>query len=229
MTLYDLEVVKRLVQSAAIIPFIRRLHLLDLPWVEALPLLVGFESIRTLFIRDLLVRHLNSHILSVLLCNFSAAVVVRLEDVEFGSVAQLVHFICSFPRLQRLAINCIRASDEFGSDLPPPTAFSLSPHLHDLELNGVCMDPVLDWLLSLPDRPALHAVGLRPTRLNNFDTITKFLLALQDSLETLLISTATANGMFVIFPNLIHNAYEVRTAMASVRPTPQHTFTHPSI
>ena len=216
-------------QSTAIIPFIRHLHLLDLPchWNRTLPLLVGFESVKSLTLTCLSTYRIGAHILSSLCCNFSAAVVVQLDGVKFDSVAQLVRFICSCPHLQRLAIKCIRPSDKFGRDLPPPTAFSLSPHLHDLELSSVCMDPVLDWLLSLPDRPALRAVGLRPTPLNNFDTTTKFLRALEDSLETFLISTAIADGMFVTFPNLIHTSYKVRTTMA-VGPTPQHRLTLPS-
>jgi hypothetical protein len=220
---------KRLLQSAAaVIPFIRHLHLLGLLWDKTLPLLVGFESVKSLTLTGLPAHRLDAHVLSTLFCNLSAAVVVRLDSAVFDSVTQLVRFICAFPRLERLAVNCIgRRLDEFGRGLPPSTAFSLSPHLHDLELNDICMDPVLDWLLSLPDCPALRAVGLRPIHLNNTNTITKLLLALEDSLETFLISTTIADGMFVIFPNLIHTVYNIRTALA-VRLTQQHTLTLPS-
>ena len=229
LTVSRLSAVERLLKSApAIIPFIRHLHLRRLLWDIILPLLVGFKSIKSLTTTGLDTHRLDAHVLSDFCCNFSAAVVVQLDDAVFDDADQLVRFICAFPRLQRLAINCMGLPDEFGSDLPPPTAFSLSPHLHDLELDDVCMDPVLDWLLSLPDRPALRAVRLRPTIFNNSDTITMLLLALGDSLETFLISTSIADGMFVVFPTLIHTAYDVRTASA-IRPTPQHTLTLPSI
>jgi hypothetical protein len=222
-----LSTVKRLLKSApAIIPFIRHLHLRKHIWAIVLPLLVGFESIKSLTVTGLDAHRWVAEVLSDLFCNFSAAVVVRLDDAVFNDLDQLVRFICAFPRLQRLAIECVGRLYKFGSDLPPPTAFSLSPHLHDLELNDVCMDPMLDWLLSLPDRPALRAVRLRPSHLNNSDTIAKLLLALEDSLETFLISTAIADGMFFIFPNLFDTAYKVRTTLAlAVRPTPQHTLT----
>jgi hypothetical protein len=78
-------------------------------------------------------------------------------------------------------------------------AFRLSPHLRVLELDNVCMDAVLDWFLSLPDRPALRAVGLDPIHTNNSSTISNLLLTLEDSLESFLISTTVADGMFMIF------------------------------
>ena len=226
LTVSRLGAIKRLLRSApAVISSIRHLHLRNQLWGIILPLLVGFESIKSLTLTGVSIDRMGADVLSGLCYNFSAAVVVRLKDVEFDSSAQLFDFICAFPRLQRLAISFIGTSDEFESDLPPPTAFSLSPHLYDLELDGACMDPVLDWLLSLPDRPALRAVGLRPTYFNN--TITKLLLALEDSLETFLISTTIADGTCVIFPNLIDTSYKVRTALA-VGPTPQRTLTLPS-
>ena len=225
VTLSRLGAMKRLLRSApAIIPFIRHLHLLHPPWDEtpSSRLLVGFESVKSLTLTSLPAYRMHPRILSDLCYNFSAAVVVRLEHVDFVDIVQLVRFICAFPRLQRLAINRTGRYDEFAPNLPRPKAFSLSPHLHDLEVDDICMDSVLDWLLSLPSRHVLRTVGLRPTFFNNPDTITKLLLVLQDSLETFLISTAIADGTCVIFPNLIDTSYKVRTALA-VGPTPQHT------
>jgi hypothetical protein len=72
------------------------------------------------------------------------------------------------------------------------------------------MDAVLEWFLSLPDCPALHTVGLHPVDTNNSETISKLLLALENSLESFLISTAMVNGMFIIFLSLIHAACDVR-------------------
>jgi hypothetical protein len=90
------------------------------------------------------------------------------------------------------------------------------------------MAAVLDWFLSLPDRPALRAVGLHAIHTDNSETITKLLSALENSLEFFLISTAIVDdGMLVIFLSLIHAACYSRIALAN-RPTPQHMLTLPS-
>jgi hypothetical protein len=177
---------------------------------------------------ELPARSLHADILSALIRNFSAAVDLRLDKIGVDSIGQLVRFICGFPSLQRLVVTCqgIR-SDKFGFDMPAPTAFRPSPHLRVLELDYICMDAVLDWFLSLPDRPALRAVGLRPLDRNDSSTIAKLLLALKDSLEVFLISTTIAHGMFMIFLSLIHAAYYVRIALA-IRPPPSYTLTLPS-
>jgi hypothetical protein len=223
--------VKRLLESApAVIPFVRHLRLLgkQRQWDETLPLLAGFESIRSLSVSHLSVRRLNAQALSALFHNFSAAVDVRLDAVRFATAGKLIRFICAFPCLQRLAVHCSGPrSDEFGVDLPTPTTFSLSPHLRVLELNYTCMDAVLDWFLSLPGRPALHTVGLHPIRSNKSESIAKLLLTLENSLESFLISTAMVHGTFVIFLSLIHAACQAREPLAN-RPTPQHTPTLPS-
>jgi hypothetical protein len=93
--------------------------------------------------------------------------------------------------------------------------FNLSPHLRVLELDDICMDKVLDWFLSLPDRPALRAVGLHPGRTNNSGTIAKLLIALEISLESFLISTFIAEGMFVTFLSLIYTACHSRIELAN--------------
>lgn len=218
---------KRLLDLAsAVIPFVRHLRLDDQPWHETLPLLVGFETIRSLAMTDLPVHCLNAHALSALFRNFSGAVDVRLDDVVFDTAGQLVRFICAFPCLQTLAIHCVDIrSAEFGVDLP---ILSPSPHLRILELDNVCMDAVLEWFLSLPDRPALRVVGLHSKHTNNPETIAKLLSSLENSLESFLISTAIVDdGMLVIFLSLIHAACYCRIALAN-RPKPQHMLTLPS-
>jgi hypothetical protein len=165
-----------------------------------LPLSVGFKSIRSLILSGISTEDLDVDVLSAFFCNFSAAVDLRLDDVYFESVGQFVRVVCSFPSLQRLAVTGSRIrSDEFGFDLQAPMALRLSPHLRVLELDDACMDAVLDWFLSLPDRPALRAVGLDPIHTNNSSTISNLLLTLEDSLESFLISTTVADGMFMIF------------------------------
>jgi hypothetical protein len=81
------------------------------------------------------------------------------------------------------------------------------------------MDAVLDWFLSLPDRPTLRSVGLHPIHSNNPDTIARLLSTLQNSLESFLISTAIAEGMFVISLSLIDAACQLRIALA-IRASP---------
>jgi hypothetical protein len=215
--------IKRLSESGrAVIWFIRHLRLYGRHWDNTLPPLVEFESIRSLTVTDLPAHWLDAQALSALFHNLSAAVNVRLDDVSFATVGQLICFICAFPCLHRLAVdcNCIRSS-EFGVDLPTS---SLSPHLRVLELNSIFMDAVLDWFFSLPDRPALLTVGLHPMNTSKSETITKLLFALENSLESFLISTAIANGMFVIFLNMIYAACHSRIALA-IRPTPQYVLT----
>jgi hypothetical protein len=208
--------IRQLLESApAVIPFIRHLRLYEKSWDHNLPLFVAFESIRSLTLIELPARGLRANVLCAFIRNFSAAVDLRLDGIPFDSIGQLVRFICAFPSLQRLAVTCQGIGpNDFGFDLPAPTAFSLSPHLRVLELDYVCMDAVLDWFLSLPNRPALRAVGLRPLDRNNSSTVAKLLLALEDSLEEFFISTTIAHGMFMIFFNLIHVAYYVRIALA---------------
>jgi hypothetical protein len=67
------------------------------------------------------------------------------------------------------------------------------------------MDAVLDWFLSLPDRPALRTVGLHPIWRNNPETVTKLLIAVEHSFESFLISSVIADGMFVILLSLHAN------------------------
>jgi hypothetical protein len=196
---------RRLLESApAVIPFIRHLRLYEWSWGNTPPLYVGFTSIRSLTVTGLRAYWLDVDLLLAFFCNFSAAVDVRLDDVAFYGVTQLVRLICAFPSLQRLAVTCDPVcSDKFRMGLPAPTAICLSPHLRVLELDNICMDAVLDWFLSLPDRPPLRAVGLRPLRTNNSSTIAKFLLALEDSLESFFIRTAITDGMYIVSLNLI--------------------------
>ena len=222
--------VKQLLRSAAVvIPFVRHLRLRHQKWEKTLPLLVGFKSIRSLAVTDSPGHPgcLGDLAMSTLFCNFSAAVDVRLENVRFLTAGCLIRFICTFPRLERLAIHCNGTSlYEVGVWWPTPT-FDLSPHLRVLELDDICMDAVLDWFLSLPDRPALRAVGLHPDCKNNSEIVTKLLTALENSLESFLISTLISDGMFVIFLSLIYAACQVRIALAN-RPMPQHILTLPS-
>jgi hypothetical protein len=46
-------------------------------------------------------------------------------------------------------------------------------------------------------------VGLHPIRLNDPDAVIKLHLSLEDSLESFLMSTAIADGMFFIFPGFM--------------------------
>jgi hypothetical protein len=61
------------------------------------------------------------------------------------------------------------------------------------------MDSVLDWFLSLPDRPALRSVGLHASDKNNFVNAINLLSALENSLESFLISIAITDGTSVVF------------------------------
>ena len=199
-------------------PFIRHLHLREQPWDETLPLLLGFESIRSLSVDDLYFHRLGSPAVSALFHNFSAVVDLRLEDVRFATTDELIHLICAFPCLQKLAIHRTRPFRGPNFKSSTPTTFGLSPHLRVLELDSVCMDQVLDWFLSLPDPPALHTVALRPWWNSDFETIARLLLALENSLETFFIFTSFVHdGMFVSFLNLIHAEFQVRIELA-IRP-----------
>jgi hypothetical protein len=208
----------------AIIPFVRHLSLSERRWDEILPLLVGFESVSKLTLNYLPVHHLNS----AQSARFSAAVDVRLEDIRFATAGQLIRFICAFPCLQILYISSTGTyPDDFAVDVPAPSAFRPSPHLRVLELDDVCMDAMLDWFLSLPDRPPLRALGLRLLSAHGSETLANLLLVLENSLEFFLISTAVRGGMFVISLSLIDVACQFRMAFA-VRPTPKHMPTLPS-
>jgi hypothetical protein len=103
--------------APAVIPFVRHLLLGEQQveqWNEILPLLIGFGSLRTLSVTDLPAHRLGADALSALFHNFSAAVDVRLDDVEFATTGQLIRFICAFPSLQSLAIKCSHTGpDEF--------------------------------------------------------------------------------------------------------------------
>jgi len=75
--------IKQLLESApVVIPFVRHLHFRQQRcWEVTLPLLVSFESIKSLNVTNLPVHCLDARALSALFCNFSAAVDVRLDDV----------------------------------------------------------------------------------------------------------------------------------------------------
>jgi len=223
---------KLMLESApAVIPFIRNVHLDKQQWDEIVPVLVGFESVRSLTLTTLPTCCFSPQALSALFRNFSAAVNVRLDNVHFTTAGELIRFICAFPCLQKLAIDCTRLhSHDFAVDMPAPSTLRPSRYLRVLELHTVCMDAVLDWYLSLPpaDRPALQAVRLHCNTTNNSETIARLLLALENSLEDFLISTAVvAIGMFVKFLALIDAGRLVRIGLA-LRPTPQRTLTLPS-
>jgi hypothetical protein len=203
--------VAQLVQPASVvIPLVRHLRLYYQDWNINLPLLVGFESIKSLTISDLVSHSLDNRALLALHCNFSAAVILRLKEVYFDNISDLVHFVCAFPRLQALSITQFDQRHESGLDLPTTTTFHLSPHLVSLELYRVSIDGMLNWMLSLPTCPALHTLCLDPSPQNNPDTTAKFLRALDGSLESLFLSTSTAGGMFSVFINLIRVTCEIQ-------------------
>jgi hypothetical protein len=185
--------------AQVVIPFVRCLLLGEQEYNKIVPLLVGFESVRWLHITDLFSHSLNTRALSALFCNFSTAVEVQLDVVTLASASQLIRFI------------------GFKVDLSDPTTLHPSSHLCVLELDDTCIDAVLDWFLTLPDRPALRAVGLHTIHSNNSESIANLLSTLENSLEIFLISTAIAQGMFVISSALIAAARQLRTALA-VRP-----------
>ena len=216
---------KRIVESApAVIPFVRRLCLDDQQsdrWDETLPLLVGFERLRSLMATDLPVHRLGAEPVSTLFHSFSAAVNVRLDDVRFATTDKLVRLICAFPRLQRLAFHCSRiVSDE----LPTQTTFSPSPYLNVLEFNCVCMDQVLDWFLSLPDRPALRTVGLHPNKTNDFDTIARLLRAVESFCSFPLMLQILV--CLSIFRSLAHATFSTQDRNG-IRPRPKCMLTLP--
>jgi hypothetical protein len=138
--------------------------------------------------------------------SITGATVLRLIEVASRYVFQLVHIVCAFPRLQTLSISVENGPRPNNTSL---TTGCLSPHLVALELEGVCMDGMLQWIMSLPTCPALRTVYLHPFFFSD-DIWIKFLLCLEDSLEFLFLS-----GMLSIFVNWTNMTNETRTLSAN--------------
>jgi hypothetical protein len=207
----DVDVEELLETTSAAIPFIRHL-LIDGPrdwckWDVNLPLFVGFRNLTSLTLSHLLAQFLEASAESALFDNFSSVVVLRLLKIQCGGVAHLVRLICAFPRLRKLVVDADGLYVEnapFEWNLPPRTAFRLSPSLVELELGAFYMGALLLWFLSLPERPVLRSVYLHQIEKHDLYVARFFLATLQGSLETFFVSTQITDGALPIFVDLIN-------------------------
>ena len=184
MEVDDQQDVERLIGTEYVIPFIRHIHITrSQPWqIDLLPR-IGFGNVQSLTVTEPLSCFMDDPILSILCHIFSSVVTLRVQvgTLAYDNSAELVRFICAFSHLRTLCV--------FGNlsvDLPLPTSLNLSTHLRHLILNGGRdATHLLEWFISLQDRPALRTLDLGGVDEADFNAIVRMCSLLEDTLESL--------------------------------------------
>ena len=172
------SIVERLIRAKYVIPFIRHIYLEPSQInLQVLPR-VGFENVQSLTLMGGRFRSMDDPVLSILCNTFSSVVTLKVQIIDH--LANLVLFVCAFSHLRTLEI--------YGhtlADLPRTTSLNLSTHLRHLRLGGGSMTRLLEWFISLPDRPALHTLDLGGVDVANLDVIVRVCSLLGDTLKSL--------------------------------------------
>jgi hypothetical protein len=158
-------------------------------WERLFPLLIGFHRITSLTVvilaRSRTFNNDNAKTWSALGRTFPGVVSLSLTYCsrhEYPS--SIARAIYAFPSLQRLSLEGSIPTLERAY----ATTLQLSPHLDTLELNVRLADAVMDWLVSLPVRPALRAVRLYDLQDTDLPMFYKFIRAFGNGLESLSLS-----------------------------------------
>ena len=142
-----------------------------------------------------------------ILCNTFPSVVtlwLRIETLAYDDLANLVRFLSGFSHLRTLDIRA-----DTLADLPRTTSLDLSTHLRHLSLFSKSRVPGLpQWVISLPDRPALRTLSFGRIYDDELDAIVEVLSLLEDSLESLSFWLGTLVGMLSVF--LVDNLIDLR-------------------
>jgi hypothetical protein len=103
------------------------------------------------------------------------------------SPSSLAQVFCAFPCLRKLSI--LGSISLISDELSSATTFQLPPDLNTFELQSLFMHTTLEWLLSLPVRPALRTVRLHYLQDRDLAMFHKFIGALGNNLESLSLCT----------------------------------------
>jgi hypothetical protein len=182
----------------AAFPFVRHLHILmDMrqcnsgpTWDEIILQLVGFHRIVSLTV-DLSGQSPNAQTWSALGKNFPTVVSLYLGGFGCSQASSLVRLICSFPSLRKLFVCGVFRLTSTESALASATTLRLSPDLDTLELGIAGVDTIMEWLLSLPVRPAIRTVRLQGAQPADLTILHKFIGAFGNGLEMLTLSAYT--------------------------------------
>jgi hypothetical protein len=169
------------------IPMTVRLSFAAPTWEEVAPLLVGFHRIISLKL-VLMERSLNAISAQTWLAlgeNLPGVVSLSLTHFKRSDASSVAQAICAFPHLRQLSI---QGSITRLPELASAMAFRLSPDLDTLGLDVVGAAAVLEWLLSLPVRPALCTVRLYNLQDRDLAIFNKFIQAFGDALQSLTLS-----------------------------------------
>ena len=119
-----------------------------------------------------------------ILCDTFSSVVtlwLRIETFAYDKLANLGRFLSGFSHLRRLNLHA-----DTLADLPRTTSLNLSTHLRHLSLvSDRRVTGLPQWIISLPDRPALRTLSFSRIHDDEVDDIVKVLSLLEDSLESL--------------------------------------------
>ena len=151
---------------------------------------------------------MNDPVLSILCNTFPSVATLQLQvkTLAYDNSANLVHFLCAFSHLRTLEI-----FSNILVDLPRPRSSNLSTHLRHLILDGgVGATRLLEWFISLPDRPALRTLDFRSVDEDDLDTIVRVCSLLEDTLESLsfVVYTYTVGGALSVF--IVDNLIDLR-------------------
>jgi hypothetical protein len=182
-----------------VIPYIRHLHFerwigrIDL-WDDYIPDLVGFQRVRSLTLEALSPHLLSRQARSAIFTQFTGIVRFFLVGPTKINESQLADTICSFPRLEVLALACV----DLEWSTPTSREHALSPqtisrHLHTLSIIDDHNHAIklLAWISSFENLPALRSLYLMWS--GGFKALNDILPDLP-SLERLSVSKALALG-----------------------------------
>jgi hypothetical protein len=156
-------------------------------WDEVVPLLVGFHRVVSMnVVQWVSLNAISAQTWLTLGRNFSRVESLFLTSVKDNDISSLARVLCAFPCLRKLSIRM--PVNSTIPELSSATTFRLSPHLHTLDLRR-SVAAVLEWLLSLPVRPALRTVYLDILQDEDLATFHKFIGVFGNGLKSLSLSS----------------------------------------
>jgi hypothetical protein len=97
-------------------------------------------------------------------------------------------------------------TEVFESEQPSATTFPLSPDLGTLDLSTSNIDAMLEWWLSLSERPALHAIRVYQVQDGNLATLNKFMGAVGQDLESFTLHPFVQNCTLLYVIRMMNSA-----------------------
>jgi hypothetical protein len=167
---------------------------------DGIPTLTGFTSVHFLHLMGLGLYNgdIGCKLTSALRINYRLVTDLEINQSVFHSFSQFTKVVCSFPNIERLALDTIMWKDR---TLPPPIEERPLCHLKSLMFKSSYMIDILNWLLSHQYLPPISTVYLDYIIWSHDTvTVTDFFRRLGPSLEHLFLDAASIGIACTAFP-----------------------------